>query len=73
MLDIAGWTPAWLARPSPASKLFEGCQVLDRRGTEVFVAKGNKIQWANLKDVKKAWDSSINAINIRVRYLVEAI
>ncbi|KAI9822996.1 MAG: hypothetical protein M1832_002650 [Thelocarpon impressellum] len=72
MPKVLNYTPAWLSRPSPGFELFSSKtpasntagskstqgprRTIARRGTEVFVAVGNQIRWADLSYLKNAWD-----------------
>lgn len=75
MPKIKGWTPAWLDKPSPGSKLFAPSKddqkssafssksqfkpgptrTIARSGSQVFVAVGKEVRWADLIDLKERW------------------
>lgn len=72
MPKILNNTPAWLLRPSPGAELFNAStwsqkarpdtnalprRTITRRNTEVFVALGNQLRWADLALLKHQWEA----------------
>ncbi|EMC94197.1 hypothetical protein BAUCODRAFT_36668 [Baudoinia panamericana UAMH 10762] len=71
MPHVRSRNPSWLARPSPASRLFEQhdrsspahqhdegpSRRLAHRGTELFVAVGNELRWSDLVSLKASGEA----------------
>ncbi|KAI1268260.1 nuclear pore complex protein An-Nup82 [Xylariaceae sp. FL1019] len=70
MPKIKSYTPSWLSSPSPGHQLFAPVpgdsystpdppigprRTIVRRGTEVFIAVGREIRWADLVYLKERW------------------
>lgn len=69
MPKIISATPSWLRRPSPGSELFNPLpdakltkpagpgprRTIARKDTQVFVAVGNQIRWADLALLQFQW------------------
>ncbi|KAI9780795.1 MAG: hypothetical protein M1816_002667 [Peltula sp. TS41687] len=78
MPKLISSTPSWLRRPSPGSDLFAPLtdakttepaspgprRIIARRDTEVFVAVGNQIRWADLALLQAQWKERLDK-NIR--------
>jgi len=87
MPKILSYTPPWLSRPAPGSRIFTDPPLASSpqspskrvsqndqnaaqspenyvgprrqvaaRGTEIFIAVGNKLRWADLAMTKHAWE-----------------
>lgn len=66
MPRVISYTPEWLSRPKPAFNLFQSKQpeiqqrfegarrTVAHRGTEVFVAVGKELRWADLDILRDA-------------------
>lgn len=68
MPKILSKTPAWLCNPAPASELFTTPggnhsqtlgprRTIAQRGSEVFIAIGHEIRWAELSYLKNEWEA----------------
>lgn len=87
MPKIKGWTPAWLDKPAPGSKLFAPSKddqkssafsskarskpgptrTIARSGSQVFVAVGKEVRWADLIDLKERWQEKTSRGRTGVR------
>ena len=81
MPRIISRTPRWLSRPAPGHTLFakdgrrnsiEGPQrTIAHRGTEIFVAVGNELRWADLVLLKEQGEGRVEeeAPEFKVRWM----
>ncbi|KAK6081963.1 nuclear pore complex protein An-Nup82 [Seiridium cupressi] len=87
MPRIKGWTPAWLDKPAPGSKLFAPSKdnnkasafssktkskpgptrTIAQSGSQVFVAVGKEVRWADLIDLKERWQEKTSRGRAGVR------
>lgn len=81
MPKIISATPSWLRRPSPGSELFAPLpdakptkpgrpgprRTIARKDTQVFVAVGNQIRWADLALLQAQWKEKQDKIRQRLR------
>lgn len=72
MVQALSYTPQWLVRPAPGSRVFQSSQAatigtaeapvpVGHRGTEIFVAVQNEIRWANLSQLQDLFETEKNA------------
>lgn len=81
MPKVVSYTPAWLARPSPGYHLFAPKQTagvaaknqqpgprrtIATRGSEVFVAAGNELRWADLANLKEGIAPAYRALKVSI-------